>query len=127
MAVCRLSISQNEASTERIGITGTNGTRNGRSRSGWLRRSTITPIATRMKANSVPMLTSSASVFSGMKKASAATTAPVIRVVRYGVPKRFETLANIGGSRPSRLIAKNTRLWPISNTRITEVMPASAP
>ena len=92
-----------------------------------MRRSTITPIDTSTKANSVPMLTSSASVFSGKKKVSAATATPVTSVVRYGVPKRSETAEKIGGSSRSRLMAKNTRLWPSSSTRTTEVSPASAP
>ena len=41
-----------------IGNTGTNGTRNGRSISGCVRRRMITPILTSTNANSVPMLTS---------------------------------------------------------------------
>jgi hypothetical protein len=43
------------------------------------------------------------------------------------VPNRSETRENTGGRSWSRLIAKNTRLWPINSTRITEVIPASAP
>ncbi len=39
-------------------------------------------MATSTNANSVPMLTSSASVFSPKKKVSAATTTPVTSVVR---------------------------------------------
>jgi len=54
----RLAISARQTTTERIGIQGMNGTRNGRGRSGDTRRSTITPIDTMMNANSVPMLTS---------------------------------------------------------------------
>ena len=48
-------------------------------------------------------------------------------VVRYGVLKRGETRENTDGSRWSRLIAKNTRLWPISRMSVTVVRPASAP
>jgi hypothetical protein len=44
-----------------------------------------------------------------------------------GVRKRRDTAEKTGGSSRSRLIAKNTRLWPISSTSTTEVMPASAP
>ena len=40
------------------GKTGLNGTRNGRGMSGRVRRSTMTPMFTSTKANSVPMLTS---------------------------------------------------------------------
>ena len=47
--------------------------------------------------------------------------------MRTGVPKRGLTLANAGGSSRSRLIAKNTRLWPIIRIIITVVRPISAP
>ena len=57
----RLSISQKQARAERIGSTGISGTRKARWRSGRVRRSTITPIDTSTKANSVPMLTRLAS------------------------------------------------------------------
>ena len=114
-------MSHRDASTERIGITGTNGVRNGRFRSGRVRRRMITPIATSTNANNVPMLTSSANVFSGNTNVTIATATPVTSVVRYGVRNRSDTAENTGGSRRSRHIAKNTRLWPISSTRTTDV------
>ena len=40
------------------GSTGDSGTRKGRAMSGFVRRSTMTPMLTRTKANRVPMLTS---------------------------------------------------------------------
>ena len=92
-----------------------------------MRRSTTMPIATTMNANSVPMFTSAASVSRSTKNASAATTMPVAIVVRYGVLKRCDTAEKTGGSRWSRLIAKNTRLWPIMRMSVTVVRPASAP
>ena len=52
-----------------IGTTGTSGTRKPRSISGSLRRSQITATFTMKKANSVPMLTSSAISWSGTKAA----------------------------------------------------------
>ena len=55
-----------------IGNTGTNGTRNGRSMSGCVRRRMITPMFTRKNANSVPMLTSLTISFSGTTAASVA-------------------------------------------------------
>ena len=54
------SSGRSPAAAPMIGKTGTNGTRNPRSRSGRVRRSTITPMLTITNANSVPMLTSSA-------------------------------------------------------------------
>ena len=57
----KLAISVNEATAESAGSHGTPGVLNGRSSSGRVRRSTITPIATTTNANSVPMLTSSPS------------------------------------------------------------------
>jgi hypothetical protein len=58
VAVVRLSIKENDASTDKIGTNGTSGVRNERSRSGRVWRRMMTPIATRMNANNVPMLTS---------------------------------------------------------------------
>ena len=44
-----------------------------------------------------------------------------------GTCVRGLTFAKTGGSNPSRLIAKNTRLWPIIKIKITVVRPAIAP
>jgi hypothetical protein len=56
-----------------------------------------------------------------------ATTTPVVRVVRIGVPNRSPTLENFSGSSRSRLMAKKTRLWPSNRIIITVVSPNSAP
>ena len=60
-----------------IGNTGTNGTRNGRSMSGCVRRRMITPMFTSKNANSVPMLTSLTISLSGTSAASAAIAMPM--------------------------------------------------
>ena len=80
-----------------IGNTGTNGTRNGRSMSGCVRRSTITPMFTRKNANSVPMLTSLTISLSGTSAARIAIRTPRPRVSLTGVP----VLASIVGD-PAR-------------------------
>src|SRR5664280_1070407 len=95
-----------------MGTPGTPGQRNGRLRSGRLRRSTMTPTATRMNANKVPMLTSSASSDNDTNVEITATTTPVVMVVRTGVPVCSFTFEKTAGSNRSRLIAKKTRLWP---------------
>ena len=87
----------------------------------------ITPIDTSTKANSVPMLTRSASSSSGTNAARTATTTPVMIVIMYGVPYFGCTFASAGGSRWSRLIANSTRDWPSIRIMTTEVRPASAP
>ena len=48
-------------------------------------------------------------------------------MVRTGVPNRGLTLEKAGGSSRSRLMAKNTRLWPSIRIIITVVRPTSAP
>src|SRR5450759_747771 len=106
-------------------MVGTPGQRKGRLRSGRLRRSTRTPTDTRMNANRVPMLTSSASSDNGTNEEITATTTPVVMVVRTGVPVLAFTFANVGGSSRSRLMAKKTRLWPSIMIIITVVRPVS--
>ena len=78
-------ISTSEARTVSIGSTGTNGTRNARRRSGCVRRSTSTPIATSTNAVSVPMFVSSATTSIGVRPASSATKMPTMILDRYGV------------------------------------------
>ena len=95
-----------------IGNTGTNGTRNGRSMSGCVRRRMITPMFTRKNADSVPMLTSLTIWLSGATAASAAIAMPMPIVSLTGVPVRGLTLAIPRGSSPSRAIAKKMRVWP---------------
>ena len=114
-----------QASAERIGTTGDSGTRNGRVRSGRVRRSSGTAIETSRNANSVPMLTSSASGQRDERRRGSATKIVVPRstgpACRAGC-----TLATDCGSRPSRPMAKPIRLTVTRSTRITEVSPATA-
>jgi hypothetical protein len=63
-----------------------------------------------VKAASVPILISSASTLSGTKAAIAANTMPTIQVAKYGVACTGCTEDNRSGSRPSRDIAKITRV-----------------
>src|SRR3954467_13210973 len=126
VSTLRLSMRYRQANAERIGTAGDHGTRNLRSRSGLVRRSTGTAIETRTNANSVPMLTRVASVSSLTNAAITRTTAAYSRVMRTGVPVRGETFAIAGGSSPARPIAKPIRLTVTRSTRITEVSPATA-
>jgi hypothetical protein len=84
--VPRLSIRNTQAITARIGTSGTAGVRKARGSSGWVRRSTSTPMDTSTKANRVPMLTMSARVDRGTKVAIRATTTPVTSEITQGVP-----------------------------------------
>ena len=80
-----------------------------------------------MKANNVPMFTSSASVQSGTKPASAATATIVITVILCGVPKRPCVRPRRSGSRRSRDIANATRDWPSMSSITVFKVAASAP
>ena len=93
-----------------IGNTGTNGTRNPRSRSGLVRRRTMIPMFTSTKANRVPMFTSLAISASGTKAARVAMSTPNSAVRRIGVLVRSLTLDSAAGNSPSRDIAKDTRV-----------------
>jgi hypothetical protein len=121
-----LSISHTQATIDAIGSSGTPGARKPRSKSGRVRRSTMTPAETRAKANSVPMLTISSSLSIGNTDAGIATSTPTSTVIRTGVPCG-PVLANGRGSNPSRHIAKSTRVCPSTSTITTVVRPASAP
>src|SRR5918997_5921970 len=90
------------ATIEMIGVSGTNGARNGRGRSGSTLRSTMTPAETSTKANSVPMLVSSTTSAMFAKAANDPTNVPVMSVPMYGVLNRECTLEKNGGRRPSR-------------------------
>src|SRR5438552_3355260 len=81
----RLSIRTKQKITPRIGNSGTNGTRNGLGRLGCVRRKTMTPRQTRMKAKSVPMLVRSASEPISTTAAMPPTKTPVQIVVICGV------------------------------------------
>ncbi len=59
----------------------TAGVRNGRLRSGSVRRSTKTAMATMAKANSVPELEMSANTPTGKNAANSATNTPVMMVI----------------------------------------------
>ena len=108
----RLTISSSEPSMERIGSTGTHGTRNPRGRSGCVRRIISIAAETNTNAASVPMLVSSATTSIGVRPAMSATTIPMSRLDRYGVRNRGWTCENMLGRRPSRDIEKKMRLWP---------------
>lgn len=123
----RFSISQTEAAIDRIGTSGTSGVRNERCRSGRVRRRMITPRATTTKANSVPMFTSVASSLMLVKPATTAMMTPSRMVGRYGVRNFGWVTEKNRGSRPSRLIAKNTRVCPSSRIMQTVVRPTAAP
>ena len=89
------------------------GTRKARGRSGRVRRSTITPTLTSTNANSVPMLTRSASVVESTKPDEhrdhdAGDRGDAVRACR----SVGWTLARPRGSSPSRAMAKATRVWP---------------
>ncbi len=87
----------------------------------------ITLIATMTNANSVPMFTSSASSLRLVKPATIAMITPSRMVGRYGVRNFGWTREKKRGSSPSRLIAKNTRVWPSSRIMHTVVRPTAAP
>ena len=70
---------------DRIGTSGTNGTRKLRARSGCFLRNTITPADTTTNANSVPMFDNSAKVSISHKPAGTPTTNPAIQVEMCGV------------------------------------------
>ena len=71
-----------------IGKTGENGTLKGRSMSGRVRRSTMTPMLARTNAKSVPILTSSTMATSGTNAARREIRMPKPIVSLAGVPNR---------------------------------------
>ncbi|MNI76192.1 hypothetical protein D3C73_1324040 [compost metagenome] len=88
-----------------IGISGTSGTLKDRCKSGRVFRKITIPRETAIKANKVPILTRSASLFSGMTPAKMATTMPVTQVLTAGAPVFGCSRDSFSGSRPSRPIA----------------------
>src|ERR1035437_2907435 len=70
---------------DRIGTSGTNGTRKLRGRSGCFFRSTMTPADTTTNANSVPMFDNSANVSMSHSPAGTPTKIPAIHVLMCGV------------------------------------------
>src|ERR1700679_2132673 len=81
-------ISSTQQRTDRTGITGPNGTRNPRCRSGSLYRNTITPSETSTNANSVPMFDIAANVPTSNSPAGIATSTPATQVANAGVRNR---------------------------------------
>src|SRR5438445_13100618 len=79
------NISHRQVATAPKGTQGTQGVRKGRWRSGSVTRRTTIPMATRIKANSVPMLHSSRTSLILLTAASPATNKPVRMVVDQGV------------------------------------------
>ena len=73
------------------------------------------------------MLTMYSSFPTGVSAATSATPMPIVTVMRSGVPVRWLTLPNFGGSSQSRDIAKITRVAPMSRVMTTVVRPATAP
>ena len=96
-----------------IGVSGTSGARNGRTRSGSLYRSTITPADTSTNANSVPMFVRSttsamlANAANDRHEQSREDGADVRRLEPRDAPR-----ARNGGSSPSRAIDMKMRGWP---------------
>src|SRR6185312_16120072 len=107
----------------RIGTSGTSGVLNWRGAFGSRTRSTQTPMQTSTNANSVPIDVMSPTTSPGTKPANAPTSTKNTMFALYGVKYFGWTSENIFGTRPSRDIEKNTRDWPISITRITDVKP----
>src|SRR5471030_3042806 len=78
-------IKYKHATMEMSGVSGTHGTRKGRTRSGSMRRRKITPAETSTNANSVPMLVRSTTSAMFANAANTATNTPVRMVPTYGV------------------------------------------
>ena len=98
--------------TDRIGTSGTKGTRKPRGRSGCVLRRINTAMDTSTKANNVPMFERSASVPISKIPAGIPTKIPATHVATCGVLKRGCTLENAFGNNPSRDIANHTRACP---------------
>ncbi len=78
-------IIEKQTMTPATGIKGTHGVLNGRGRSGWVLRSTMTPMQTITKANSVPMEVMWPSLEIGTKPAKMLTKTMKSRLDRHGV------------------------------------------
>ncbi len=81
-------ISAPENRIARIGTSGTHGVLKGRFSPGCVFRITITPALTSMNASSVPTLTISSRMLSGISIARIATNKPTTIELIYGVRKR---------------------------------------
>ena len=122
----RCAIRNTQKATDSSGTTGTPGQRKARGRSGRVRRSTSTAIEISEKADSVPILISSASTASGTKAAISAKTMPTVRGEEgRGVdrmhrrqPGRQQSVARHG---------EDDAGLAIGHHQITVVMPTMAP
>src|SRR6185437_3498937 len=115
------------AAIEMSGVIGTQGTRNGRGRSGSRRRSRTTPADTSTNANNVPICVRSTTSEMFAKAENVATNTPVRIVQKDDVVYLGCTFAMTGGSRPTRAIEKKMRGWPSWNTSSTLPMAITAP
>src|SRR6478752_2082639 len=106
--------------TPSVETTGSAGTTKPRGTSGLRRRMIQTPMQTRMNANSVPMLVISPTTSSGMNAANKDVNTKNSQLDLCGVLNVGCACENTGGTRPSRLIEKNTRDCPSSITRMTD-------
>src|ERR1017187_350171 len=113
--------------TPRIGTTGTNGVRYGRGALGLVLRIQIMPMHTMTNASSVPMLVMCPSLEIGRKPENSETKTMKIMLQRHGVWNLGWMSENTAGNRPSFDMEKNTRDWPSSMTRMTDVYPAMMP
>ena len=94
------------------GKTGTNGTRNPRSRSGCVRRRTMIPMFTMRNAKSVPMFTSLAISLSGTTAGEGGDEQAEQQGDARRRLARGSGFASDRGSSPSRHIAKVIRVCP---------------
>src|SRR5215472_12431992 len=89
-------------SIPKIGTTGTQGVRNGRSCAGFFLRITQTPAHSITKANSVPMLVMRPTMLRGRNAENGAMKKKNSRFERHGVRNRGWICENTAGTRPSR-------------------------
>ncbi|CUQ48817.1 Uncharacterised protein [Dorea longicatena] len=106
-----------------MGISGTSGVLKERGTSGMVLRTTSTAAQTSVKAISVPMLVISPASRAGTKAASRPTSTMKSRLLRAGVRNFSLICEKKGGSSPSWLMLRNTRLCPSSVTMMTEQYP----
>ena len=87
---------------------------------------TNTPPQTNTKANKVPILHKSVTIFKFMNNAGIATTNPTTMVAKEGVLYLGCTIENFFGNKPSRLMLIQIRGCPIWNTSNTEAIATTA-
>ena len=116
----RKSIMHRQVSIPKIGTSGTNGVLKERGISGMVFRTTNTAAHTSVKAISVPMLVISPARRAGTNAANQPTISINRRLLRAGVRNFSLMCEKNGGSSPSWLILRKTRLCPNKVTIITE-------